>query len=197
MSDERRPYRKQRRAELEAETRLRITESLVELHGTVGPVRTTVSAVAEHAGVRRSTVYRHFPDEKAMFAACSSHWAAANPFPDLGEWAGIADPQERLRHALNELYALYDRTEPMMGNLLRDEEHVPVLAMLLEEYRGYLGAARDVLLAGRGLRGRRRARCSAAVGHALTFATWRSLVRVQGLAPQDAASLMAALVESG
>jgi AcrR family transcriptional regulator len=196
MSDERRPYRKQRRAELEEQTRLSITESLVELHGTVGPVKTTVSAVAEHAGVRRSTVYRHFPDEEAMFAACSSHWAAANPFPDLGAWGAIADPPERLRHALGELYELYGRTEQMMGNLLRDEEHVPVLRMLLDQYRGYLEAARDVLLAGRGLRGRRRTVCSAAIGHALAFATWRSLEREQELAPAEAVRLMASLVES-
>ena len=100
-----RPYRKRRRAELEDETRLRITEAAVALHGSVGPARTTVSAVAERAGVQRATVYRHFPDERSMFAACSAHWIAANPLPDLGAWARIADPGERLRTALTELYA--------------------------------------------------------------------------------------------
>src|SRR5918999_3074579 len=111
-----RRYEKKRRAELEAETRRRITESAVELHGSVGPARTSISAVAERAGVRRSTVYRHFPDEAALFEACSSHWEAANPPPDLGAWAAIADPDERLRTALGELYAFYRRTEPMMEN---------------------------------------------------------------------------------
>ena len=96
MSDEKRQYRMKRRAEQEAQTRLRITESAVDLHGTLGPARTSISAVAEHAGVRRSTVYRHFPDEAALFGACSAHWAAANPPPDLGGWATIADPDERL-----------------------------------------------------------------------------------------------------
>src|SRR5436190_10302006 len=100
MADERRPYRKRRRAELEAHTRRRITESAAELHGTVGPARTSVSAVAERAGVRRSTVYRHFPDEAALFAACTSHWMAANPMPDPAGWAGIEDPDGRLRRAL-------------------------------------------------------------------------------------------------
>src|SRR3954447_15999631 len=97
MTDEKRPYRMKRRAEQEAATRLRITESAVALHGTLGPARTSVSAIAEHAGVRRSTVYRHFPDEATLFEACTAHWAASNPPPDLAGWATIADPDERLR----------------------------------------------------------------------------------------------------
>src|SRR6266508_2785041 len=119
MTDQRRPYRKKRRAVLEEGTRRRITESAVELHGTLGPSRTSMSAVAEHAGVRRSTLYRHFPDETTLFAACSAHWAAANPVPDLGDWAAIEDPDERLRGALEELYGYYRRTEQMYSNLLR------------------------------------------------------------------------------
>src|SRR5881392_2669885 len=100
MTDQKRPYVKKRRAELEQSTRRRITESAVELHGTLGPSRTSISAVAEHAGVRRSTLYRHFPDEAALFAACSAHWAAANPPPDLARWAAIGAPDERLQTAL-------------------------------------------------------------------------------------------------
>src|SRR3954454_24302077 len=96
MSDEKRRNTKKVRAQLEAETRRRITESAVELHGTVGPARTSMSAVAERAGVRRSTLYRHFPDEDALFAACSSHWVAENPRPDLEAWAAIEDPDDRL-----------------------------------------------------------------------------------------------------
>src|SRR5215831_17710870 len=121
MTDEKRPYRMKRRAELEAETRLRITESAVELHGTLGPARTSISAVAERAGVRRSTVYRHFPDEAALFDACTAHWSAANPLPDLDGWSRIDDPQERLVHALAELYAFYGRTASMLENIQRDE----------------------------------------------------------------------------
>jgi len=72
MSDEKRPYRMQRRAELEDQTRLRITESAVALHEELGPARTSISAIAEHAGVRRSTVYRHFPDEEALVEGASA-----------------------------------------------------------------------------------------------------------------------------
>ena len=96
MSDRKRPYQMKRRAELEEQTRRRITESAAALHTELlGPARTTMGAIAEHAGVRRSTVYRHFPDEETLFAACSSHWAAANPPPDPGAWTAITDPATR------------------------------------------------------------------------------------------------------
>src|ERR1041384_2245606 len=106
-----RRYRKRRRAELEDGTRRRITEAAVDLHGTLGPARTTVSAVAERAGVQRATVYRHFPDEEALFAACSAHWIAAHPLPDLDAWAQIDDPDECLVVALGESYAWFERGE--------------------------------------------------------------------------------------
>src|SRR5437867_7042918 len=96
MAVEKRLYRKQRRAELEERTRKRITESTVELHGTLGPSRTSISAVAKRTGVRRSTVYRHFPDEAALFAACTSHWMALNPLPDIRRWATMDEPDVRL-----------------------------------------------------------------------------------------------------
>lgn len=194
MVDEKRPYRKKRRAELEQETRRRITASAVELHGTLGPARTSMSAVAEHAGVQRSTLYRHFPDEEALFAACSSHWRAANPPPDPSSWAAIAGADQRLRVALGELYADYRRTEPMRSNLLRDEATHAVTARLMRGYHEYLAAARDVLMNGRTDRGRPRARIQAVIGHALAFATWRSLAVEQDLDDNDVAELMCRLV---
>jgi len=193
MAAETRKYQKKRRAELEAETRRRITETAVELHGTVGPARTSISAIAEHAGVRRSTVYRHFPDEEALFAACSAHWAEANPVPDLGAWESIEAPDERLRTALEQLYAFYRRTERMMDNLHRDELVVPAVAKNFSGFRGYIDAARETLLRGRPERGRRRDELRAAVGHALAYTTWRSLTREQGLDDAQAVELICRL----
>jgi AcrR family transcriptional regulator len=193
MTDEKRPYRKKKRAELEEETRLRITESAVELHGTVGPSRTTMSAVAERAGVRRSTLYRHFPDEAALFGACSAHWAEHNPPPNPEEWAAIGDPGERLTRALSDLYAFYGRTEQMLVNLFRDEEVVPSVGQRFTAFHQLMGFYRETLMKGRGSRGRARRRESAAVAHALDFHTWRSLVREQGLEPGEAVELMARL----
>ena len=184
-----------RRAELEEQTRRRITETAVELHERVGPARTTISAIAEHAGVRRSTVYRHFPDEEALYDACSSHFRAQNPPPDPGAWAAIEDPAKRTEAALRDLYAFYRRTEAMYTSLLRDEPLVPPIERRLRDFYGYLRAIEDILMAGRGLRGRAARRTRAAIGHALAFPTWRSLAREQELADGDAVALMCALVE--
>jgi AcrR family transcriptional regulator len=195
MSNQKRPYRMMRRAALEEETRRRITESTVELHEELGPARTSISAIAERAGVRRSTVYRHFPNEDALFAACSSHWRAANPPPDSRTWAAIRDPAERTETALREQYAFYARTQRMYEGLLRDEPLMPVVERLLRNFHNYLRTIQDVLMVGRRLRGRGARRTRAAIGHALAFPTWRSLTEEQGLADEDAVALMCLLIE--
>jgi AcrR family transcriptional regulator len=194
MADERRTYTKKARAAAEEATRLRITESAVALHGSVGPARTSISAIAEHAGVRRSTVYRHFADEAAIFDACSAHWGAQNPPPDLTDALAIGDPAERLRTVLEAMYSYYRRNERMLGNLIRDEAVMPIVRDRFQAFRGFLASLRDPLLAGSGLRGRARRRAEAAVGHALAFGTWQSLTREQGLGDRDAADLMTGLV---
>jgi AcrR family transcriptional regulator len=194
MTDRKRPYRKKLRAQLEERTRQRITQSALELHGTLGPSRTSLSAIAEHAGVRRSTLYRHFPDEATLFAACTAHWLAANPAPELESWAAIDDPDQRLRIALRELYAHYRRTEQMMTNILRDEETMPVVKDMFAGFRAYLKRAGETLTRGRHLRGGEGTRARAATGHALAFTTWRSLALDQGLNDSQAADLMCQLI---
>ena len=190
---ERRAYRKRRRAQLEAETRLRITEATVDLHGSLGPVKTTISAVAERAGVQRATVYRHFPDEEALFDACSSHWMAQHPLPDPASWAKVDNPDERLRVALGELYEWYERGEYMLERTTRDVALVPALRPSIEAFQGWLEAAADAILRGRPERGARRRRVRAAVCHALAFETWRSLAIHQGLPRAETIELMEAL----
>ena len=191
-----RPYRKRRRAELEDETRLRITEAAVGLHGSVGPARTTISGVADRAGVQRATVYRHFPDEESLFQACSSHWATQNPPPDFERWTEIADCDERLRTGLGELYDWYSGNEQMLENVSRDVALVPAMQAPTEAFAAALQAAADALVAGRPERGARRRLLRAAAGHAIGFGTWRSLVREQGLSRDEAVALMAATVDA-
>jgi len=193
MTVEKRKYEKKRRAELEEETRRRITETAVELHGTVGPARTSISAIAERAGVRRSTVYRHFPDEVALFDACSSHWESVNPLPDPGAWESIEDPDERLRTALGELYEFYGRTERMLANLHRDEVTMPLVRERFARFRGYQSTVQELLLNGHAKRGQARDETRAAIGHALAFPTWHSLTREQGLTDGQAVELMSRL----
>jgi AcrR family transcriptional regulator len=186
-----RPYRKSRRAEQEEATRRRIVDATVALHRRVGPARTTVSAIAEEAGVQRVTVYRHFPDDAELFRACGAAFVAADPPPDPAPWAAVDDAHQRTRRALREIYGWYRRNEDMLGNIERDAPSLPALAEAADP-SAYLGAVRTLLLRGRSNRKPTRA----ALGHALAFSTWRSLARGQGLADAEAARLMAALVDT-
>ncbi|HET7416857.1 MAG TPA: helix-turn-helix domain-containing protein [Solirubrobacterales bacterium] len=190
MSDRKRPYKMKRRAELEAQTKQRITESAVELHGTLGPARTSMKAVAEHAGVPRSTVYRHFADEEELFGACSAHWAGENPPPDVSLWQEIEDPDQRLETALTELYAYYRRAGGMLDKLLRDEAQVPIVAKLFAPYHQLMTMITEILMRGRGLRGKARDRTRAAIAHAIAFRTWQQLSAEAGLDDEEAAELM-------
>jgi AcrR family transcriptional regulator len=191
----RRKYELRKRAEQVADTRLRITEAAIELHGTVGPARTTLSAVAERAGVERRTLYRHFPTETDLFDACSAHWFAANPWPDLAAWRDVRDPDERLELALDELYAYYERRAPMFGNVLRDAELVDFARDAVAPLDAYLDEAARVLAAGHGARGRRRRLLLVALRHALAFSTWRSLT-ASGADRAEAAALVTGLVDA-
>jgi len=196
MSHEIRPRRKyelKKRADEMAETHRRITEAAIELHGTVGPSRTTLSAVARQAGVERRTLYRHFPTEADLFAACSSHFFAANPWPDLAVWRGIPDPDDRLAQALDDLYAYYERTGPMLANVLRDAELVEFARAAVAPLHAYLDEAAAVLADGRPARDRSPELVHAALRHAVAFPTWRSL-STNGVGRADAVTLVAALV---
>ncbi len=189
-----RKYELKKRADEMAETRLRITEAAIQLHGTVGPSRTTLSAVAKQAGVERRTLYRHFPAEADLFAACSTHYFATNPWPDLDAWRAIRDPHERLERALDELYAYYEHTEPMLSNVLRDAEVVDFARDAVAPLHAYVNHAAETLITGRRVRGRRRQLLGGALRHALAFSTWRSL-SANGIERSDAVKLVSALVE--
>jgi AcrR family transcriptional regulator len=197
MADEisRRPYRLRKRAEAMSDTRRRITEAAMELHGTVGPARTTVSAVAERAGVQRHTVYRHFPTEDDLFAACSAHFDELHPVPDLEAWRGEPDPAVRLEGALTELYDHYAETAYMWANVLRDVELVPSIPKTMAPMARYLDDVTQLLASGWGARGARRAMLRAAIRHAIDFRTWESLVQRGGITAPEGARLMRALVE--
>ncbi len=175
MSNESRPYRKRLRAEQEAETRRRIARSAMELHGSVGPARTSISAVAEHAGVRRATVYRHYPDDAALFAACSSLWAELNPFPDLGALAGIRDPHARREAGFAAVYGFYRANAAMLANVLRDAPLVPALQAPVAGLRAVLAGAAAALAPDLPEAPGARRRMQAALELALSFPGWQAL----------------------
>jgi AcrR family transcriptional regulator len=189
-----RKYDMKRRAKRQEETRQRIVEATVELHQSVGMARTTISAVAEKAGVQRLTVYRHFPNERALFSACTGHWSAANPPPDPASWTQIAAPEERLRSALAEVYAYYRHTEPMVANVVRDAEVHPLTREMAGPFFQLFERMRYVLATGWGLEDEQRTLLLAVLGHALDFQTWRSLTRQQALSDEQAIEVMVGIV---
>jgi AcrR family transcriptional regulator len=186
-----RRYEMVRRAEHVAETRRRIVEAAVHLHGTVGPAETTVTALAEQAGVTRLTVYRHFPDRDALFAACSAHWLSGMVLPDPSAWSVVRDPAGRLRVGLTDLYRFYRSGEAMLTRIEADESSLPEPARAARS--AIVSRCREGLLSAFPVRSRTRRR-RAAVGHAVAYTTWRSLVVDEGLADRDAVELMASLV---
>lgn len=171
-------------------TRERITEAAMELHGTLGPARTTISAVAERAGVQRQTVYRHFADELELFAACSGHFAEIYPPPDPRAWRAIEDPKTRLATALDELYAWYERTGHMWANILRDEPLVEAIGPNIAIFHALLDEAASALAQGWG----RRKLVTAATRHAVAFQTWQSLAGNGEISRAQAVELASAVV---
>lgn len=185
-----RKYAQTRRAEQQQETRLRIVEAAVELHGTLGPARTSLSAVAEKAGVQRNTLYRHFPDERALLHACSAHYSDEHPVPGVHGWADLVDPLERTRRGLGELYAYWEANQQMLSHVLRDAETEPLVREVNQlRAAGPLGLIRCALLEAWPSDREREA----VVDLAMSFWTWQSL-RGSGLRTPEAADLMARLV---
>jgi len=173
--------------------RQRIVEAMVELHEEIGPAATTVTAIAERAGVQRLTVYRHFPDDRAMLGACSAHWLEAHPLPDPAAWTGIADPRIRLERALRAIYDFFRTGAPMLASVIRDEAEMEAVAEVMVSLWDYFREAAGGLSAGWEVAGDAQRLVRAAVGHALGFYTWRSLTD-QGLSNAEAVEFMVGLV---
>lgn len=174
------------------QTRLSITAAAMRLHERIGPGATTVSAIADAAGVTRLTVYRHFPDDESIVRACSGHWRALHPEPDPAAWAGIADPVQRLRVALSDTYRWARRAEPMMSKVYRDLHLMPAF---VSEALGQEQELRVATLS-EGFRtpdGKSRL-LRAALAHAVDFRTWYSLCAQGGLHEDEAVELMLATV---
>ena len=197
MSSEKRPYELKERAKRQDETRRRIVQATAELHEEVGPARTTIAEIARRAGVQRLTVYKHFPDDAELFGACSGHYMADHPPPDLGEALALEDPGQRVRGVLRRVYPWYRETERMAANIQRDRLLLPALdeqaAITIDEPRAAIAAA---LVAGFAASGPQAKRIGALVAVALDFWTWRRLTK-QGLGDAAAAELMADAIASG
>jgi AcrR family transcriptional regulator len=179
------------RAEQVNRTRERIVEATVHLHGTIGFAATTVAGIAQQAGVTRLTVYRHFPEMEGLYTACRAHWRARQLPPDPSAWARVDDPADRLRAGLADLYRFYRNGEAMLTFVDRERELLPAGVRRSTERTNAL--LRDTLLAPFDAQGAKRRRLRAVLGHAVAFATWRSLCSENGLTDREAAETMTLL----
>jgi AcrR family transcriptional regulator len=194
MSSGNRKYELKARADKQADTRRRIVEATVALHEEVGPARTTVAEIARRAGVQRLTVYKHFPEEQHLFAACQQRFLADHGSPDYGPALANTDPVRRVEKVLGLLYASYREREPMTSKVLRDRSLLPALDELMgKTMDASMAQLRDALAAPFGVRGKRAQRLRAVVAVALDFWTWRRL-KEDGLDDNAAAALMADVV---
>lgn len=185
-----RTYTLGKRAEQQAQTRRRIVEAAVELHGSIGPAATTFSMVAERAGVQRHTLYAHFPDERSLLLACSAHANESDPIPDAASWTGIADRRERLTSGLTAIYGWYERNAALLACVMRDaEHHAPVREIMELRYGPSIAAWHEVL--GAKLRVKQRPMLHLT----LSFFSWRALVCEGGLKQAAAVKLMVRAIE--
>jgi AcrR family transcriptional regulator len=190
-----RKYVMKRRAERQKETRQRIVDATVELHRSIGPLRTTISAIAEKAGVERHTYYAHFPELKDLYQACSGHYVADHPPPDHCSWSEVADHEDRLRRALSEVYAYYGHHEEIFANVLRDAQVDALCAKVTNPvFQNWKRTWSDAVAEGWDAEGERDEALLAAIGFALDFQTWNTLVRQQGLDQERAVELMVGMV---
>jgi AcrR family transcriptional regulator len=185
-----RTYTLKRRAEQQAETRRRIVEAAVDLHSSVGPAATTVSMVAERAGVQRHTFYAHFPDDRSLYLACSSLAMERDPLPDAAPWRAIADRRERLRTGLCAIYGWFERNADLAACVLRDAEHHALTREVTELRMGPSIAAHHEVL-GATLSAKQRAM----LGLAISFFTWRTLTRDGGLKQSAAVDAMVQAID--
>jgi AcrR family transcriptional regulator len=188
MKKSKRRYVLRARAEQAAETRARIVQAIMHLHEEVGPRNTTVSAIALRAGVERLTVYRHFADEAAMFAACSHRYLELNPPPDPAVWASEREPARRVERGLAELYAFFGRTAPMFEKVYRDVGEYASLKKIMDDFDAHLRNMADDLGAG-WPRGNAAARRQVVLRHATKFGTWQSF-EAEGVADKEKITLM-------
>jgi AcrR family transcriptional regulator len=187
-----RTYRMARRREHLDAMRQRIAEAAFELHSTVGPARTSISAVAERAGVQRHTVYHHFPDMTSLVRACTEHGMRVTRIPEAEPWRAIADPTARLAYALHELYAYYRANSRLLGNVVRD---MPLMGdgAGVEAFVNRMGELFGALAGGWADDDASQRLRLTAIGHAMSFETWKSLTQ-NGLADVEVADLMVRFV---
>jgi AcrR family transcriptional regulator len=184
----RRRYRLDRRAETAEETRRRLVQATFELHAEQGIHATTMTHIAERAGVSVGTVYHHFPTYQDAVFACSQHAAATNPFPTPGIFAGLTTMEDRVRRLVRETFGFYERL-PEYERIRAERWGMPPIAAHVErEESERLALVREALRAFK-VKPRLIGTCAAL----LDIAVYGTLTR-QGVTPAKAAEEIAGFI---
>jgi AcrR family transcriptional regulator len=130
-----------KRAEAAGETRQRIVEATVALHGSQGIFGTSWKDIARAADVSVGTVYKHFASLEELVPACGELLMQRIRPPAPGDADGVigdaSDREERLRRVANALFEFYERGGDHLEIDLR-ERKLPAM----REWEQYL---RDVV----------------------------------------------------
>ncbi len=189
-----RKYEQKTRAERQEATRQRIVEAAVDLHQELGPGRTSISAIAERAGVERLTVYRHFATEEHIFQACSAHFDELHPFPDPAGWEALADPFERLAVGLSELYRYFSTTERMTEGAIRDASSTPAMHGTFARYHAGFHEIALSLVAGFSTLGIPADSVLLPIRLATDFRSWQIMAREQKMDLESAVRYQVGIV---
>ena len=128
------------------EVREAILDATWELVTERGLLSVTMSHVAEKVGIGRATLYKYFPDVKAILVANHERHVAAHLTHLARLCDDVAEPEERLVAVL-EAYAsiCYHRDQhgtPELSALLHRDEHVvPAQQQLADLFRSLLSEA--------------------------------------------------------
>lgn len=182
-----------RRESAVEQTRDRIVAAAFGLHATIGPSRTTIRAIADRAGVQRHTVYAHFPDLDSLYEACTAHGIRSSGMPEPDGWHAVPDPLDRLRHGLREMVAWYRTNDQMLGNVLFDIDPSAPPPTAPDPFELRMGSLHEALAEGWEVGPDRRPTVEAVIGHALAFATWKSLAQ-GGLTDEQVVAVLVGLV---
>ncbi|MDC7120391.1 TetR/AcrR family transcriptional regulator [Cellulomonas fimi] len=142
-------------------TRRNLLAATIAVAAREGYAHTTTRAIADEAGVSEATIYRHFPDKLALFAAAVGHQNAEvdQALAALPGRAGKGSVLENVRAALHELASMKEAVLPLELAMLIDPELAQARADRLAAAHELTGAPRylaDYLAAEQG-RGRVRA----------------------------------------
>jgi len=188
-----RNYDMSKRAAAVAQTRQRIVEATLELHGEQGIAATSWDDIAARAGVGVGTVYRHFPSLDELIPACGEIAMQVVAMPDPSTMSALFEhattPGERIGRLVRETFGIYERGAPQLRAIRRDSDVHPRVAADRAAFETALSELVDTALEPLDVTAQDRAVTRALVD----LNTWEAL-RDQGLTSADAVGAISDLL---